>query len=1055
MLFGAALLGCAAERGQRRQRPSLLSSVPVSPAYPSPGVWRYHPREPAAFRAELALPGGGTLYAGARGERWLHEGKRFSTAAMLAPEDLVGVQLAPDSGFLFVGTSGTTYESATPLGDFTRASAPLERLVRVAAGPSGIVGIGADGGLRRSADGGASWERVGPAETRFFDVAVGAGTHALALAVPEALWFSDDAGRTWQTAPPAPVGARAVQRAADGRLTVAGVFGPHAWAPAERRLAPGPPAERGAGARPIPDATRGPDAGALAEGRAIFIGHRYAELEEIPKSGGYQLWSGELEQPLTARPLGITKGCERVWLAAFEERWFIACSRNPSTAAVPVPVQIYASFDDGKTWERERLRLRAKLSELQLAAGADGALLVTGACLPERATCSTAGILQTSLASARSLATASFATAAVPGLKGSASGLAFSIDGRTAYAVGYRSKDGKAALFVSKDGGKNFEVRVLDRVPDAFLQEPARSEAHRSRGPSSSVGLQALVPAEDGTVALVLRHGDGRLLVVADDDGRLLSRSEPPGDGARLAAVGSRAFAVDLAARQAFESLDAGVSWQPLGALPLPLCPEDASCDLPVACTLSGCVVGDELSRIGWNGQANAEAGVLGPGGAELSGFAERRTRTPLSCTLQPAAWRALPDAWAPPRADQSALGQAAWFSVTSDARKASAGLFVAEGGPRPKVTHRPLLPPVELADGYAFYVSNQIEGAAALRYRVPESTGRPRLADVEVAFANLLEGRTVRTVLGDGGPYRPGDYERRGASVQLARPDLLSIGVGGLYLRIHHADGSRQPTLFIDGRTIETVEPVDWPSTDGEVIREMAHVGTAHVPIGLLDQGSALLRARRAGGRWQFDAFTTGLREPKTFGLIQYRDIAYAGGRAGLHVMLHGLNDQGSALLFPFRADGDVTDPPIAVPTQRDAGDVPSACSAEQRASTPRVVVPFEAGTRHPILISDGAEPLRLLLSAKSVMYGTPRAPCTAAFEAEVVKFEGGGAAQGERALLFPDDLDNAWLFRIVADGQGSTQVEYRHMACRFDPQLEVPIEIYRELGTLVRRPR
>src|SRR5690606_20923499 len=105
--------------------------------------------------------------------------------------------------------------------------------------------------------------------------------------------------------------------------------------------------------------------------------------------------------------------------------------------------------------------------------------------------------------------------------------------------------------------------------------------------------------------------------------------------------------------------------------------------------------------------------------------------------------------------------------------------------------------------------------------------------------------------------------------------------------------------------------------------------------------------------------------------------------------------------------------------------------------------------------LVSDGAEPLRLLLTAKSVMHGSPAKPCTAALEAVAVKFEGGAAAQGERALVLPDDLDNAWLFRVTGDGPGSTQVEYRHMACRFDPQLEVPVEIFREPGTLVRRAR
>jgi hypothetical protein len=265
------------------------------------------------------------------------------------------------------------------------------------------------------------------------------------------------------------------------------------------------------------------------------------------------------------------------------------------------------------------------------------------------------------------------------------------------------------------------------------------------------------------------------------------------------------------------------------------------------------------------------------------------------------------------------------------------------------------------------------------------------------------------------------------------------------------------QPTIFLDGRTTAKVPGITWPTATLGARTEMSHVGNAHVPLMFVGPGSAIVRARQSNGAWVFDSVATGLADPAAFGLTQSRDLTYQKTRSGLSVMTwdpDGTNGQN--WLFPFRSDGAVVEAPIALPTQRDAGDKPKRCGSVHRADSPRVIVPFQAGTRHPVLVTDALEPMRLLLTSQAVMHGTPAEPCVAAFDAEVVALDPTlGAPEQERAILPMDDLEHAWLFRTTFGTRGEQQVEYRLMSCRFDPTLEPPPEVYGQPGTRLRRIR
>src|SRR5262249_10137125 len=117
----------------------------------------------------------------------------------------------------------------------------------------------------------------------------------------------------------------------------------------------------------------------------------------------------------------------------------------------------------------------------------------------------------------------------------------------------------------------------------------------------------------------------------------------------------------------------------------------------------------------------------------------------------------------------------------------------------------------------------------------------------------------------------------------------------------------------------------------------------------------------------------------------------------------------------------------------------------------TPRVVVPFQPGTRRPVLVTDPVEPMRILLTGDAVLHGTPEAPCIAAYEAVLVSSELAGAAQGEQAVVPMATPEHSWLFRKVeALRDAPPSLEYRTMSCRVDRDAEVPAEVFRERGTL-----
>ena len=91
-----------------------------------------------------------------------------------------------------------------------------------------------------------------------------------------------------------------------------------------------------------------------------------------------------------AQPL---KNCQTVRISAFGARLAVGCITVSPKSRTAQRVRFFASADQGQSWTEEPFVSRAS-SELRLASGADGALLVTGICPPHqsRAGCVPSGI---------------------------------------------------------------------------------------------------------------------------------------------------------------------------------------------------------------------------------------------------------------------------------------------------------------------------------------------------------------------------------------------------------------------------------------------------------------------------------------------------------------------------------------------------------------------------------------------------------------------------------------------------------------------------------------
>ncbi len=1025
--------GCARGGADAQSRAPLKTSW-NTPQDLGLGAWRYHPKKAATTRAAFRVLAD-TLLAGDRGERWLVRPNHGDSqpATILAPETLVEIVRPSPSDFWFVGASGTVYQTESPLGPFVRSSAPSEPLAQIAAAPTVLLGVTQRGSLVASRDAGVVWEALPQtAGQRFVDVAIDSSGTALALSIPEKLWIAELPQLAFSPLPVPTVGALSLENE-DGQLKITGLYENYALT-RERTLTPASASRQASLVKLTPPL--GPDAPALIQGRASLSAGDYREARE--GENGWDLLSGRVGENLKRQHLQSSTDCKLMKLAASGRTVYFLC--GPATGGGTQELALYRSLDAGLTFKREPYPVLGNAYSLRMAAGPNDHLLLTGICdSGETGTsCQPGGIFfrdpGTQKPGRRTLR-----RALISGLRGTAQVLGFSEDGKHAFALGGRDNAAQAALFLSKDSGASFET--------TFTEASETRDSQRPQKPDLGTALRA-ANGPNGSLAVTFDGGGKQVALIFDEAGQLLARALPPETARFLAAAGTNAVAWSEITGHVFRTLDAGASWENLGPLPAKLCEPSQRCSPTIACEASGCVFSDLLTHVGWTLPEPPKPPLLdAPEVATPKN--QRRVRTPVSCQLSSEPWVPLAGAAYAPAASDAAIGEVDWMLPAVQTGERSVDILHQRGA---KLERLSLLAKVAEPTRFAFNVYSQIEGIAAIRYPLP-TPAEPHLRDVELAWANYFTKEIVhRATLPDAGGYLPGDYKQseRDAKLQEAQADLVSIAEGGVFVRPHQSPGNHQITYYLNGQSVAQVPPVQWPksSLDARLAPEIAVIAGQFLPLLLETDGALIVRARAQADKFEFSPMTTGLLSAEGVQLLQRRSIVYVNGTAALYVHQEdAFGTFSQASVFPFQIVGPPVGAPLRVPTELDLPDPPLSCNDTQRRTTPRTISLFTGGTRHPVFITQGSEPLRTFLTTNAVLYGTLENPCVAMFDAQPLKEE---PALAERALVSIADNGRSFLFRRkVSEGLAGTQIEYKPMHCQFDATIPVPEEVYEGVGT------
>ncbi|MDC3957345.1 hypothetical protein [Polyangium jinanense] len=1116
--LGGSLLaaGCGAGEPPHAARPKPPPpAAEAPPQVASPAHWSFHPPMPASATATLALEDGGCLITTAEGHRFraaraTKDGAvttcrgRAEAAPDVAPEAIVGITPQGKASWLFVGQSGRIYEAEGPLAPIKRTIAAPARFVQVASGGRTVLGATASGELFHL-DEGPTWKRVAIVE-RVFDVAVSDDGQALALALPEALLTSDD-GKTFQRASSAaPIGARRVGRTAEGHLAAQGMTGTLVWDPRTsatftRRDAV---VETGPGSIAL-EISYAPSASSVLEGRAVLDGDRYLEVV-LPEDGeDYTLLTGPLEGPLAQKRLPGTSGCTSLKLGAREKHVALGCmKRSDDDSGI---VEVRTSHDDGAHFS-DPLVLSTGEASTSLVVSSDGSTLVAGACKAHGAAATSNGCTGSSPLLVRREGAKLVATVAeTPSLSGAPVSPAFSVDGRSAYFLARRGKDERLALYVSHDGGETFSERTLDVSRARRDDGPSFEEGDEVPAEEADADLDprdqaALRPGDDGTVGLTLLTPRGLAYVTTDDDGRLLGVARPPSDPGLVGGAGRHAVAFSVISDRphgeqtmgAWESLDGGTTWTEIPATQS-LTREIAAGPLTLVCSGAGCLVGDTMSRVGWNGQA--EPFTTPPAGPPEP-HRVPSPRTPIVCELDPRVnWTRIEDvdpihALGLPGVDQLARGRSLWSVLSFDPRTNAVTVTTALGPERgegeARVITRPLLGPAPQGAEVAMEVSHQTEGYAVARVRLPppKSPEGPRatgpMRDVELAWENFMEGTTAKVRLPDAGAFTSGDVKADGARWQLDTA-LISVTPGALFLRPHAPESRQDLTFLLDPKGKQKTFPYPTWSTflpKGVTDFRMDAVLADGKPLAVAtlsddDAGplTFLLARQGEGGTWSANGMSLAPGTSPDGERLARSDWSYIGSTTLGDLVVYSEPRAGfaAASFHAFRNDGTFG-PAIAIPTPFDLPDLPRACKPDERRTTPRFAAhaflgrePMYPGRRHAVLVSESSErkpPLTepmTLLTAGVVLHGTKESPCVAAWEAI-------GLGRIPTIAVLGGNLAQSWVFRPATPKPPPSPtagkpappqtlaIEYRPMTCRFDPAAKVPEGIDSQPGTYVWAP-
>lgn len=1092
-----------------RPQPAPVTTVEAAQtAFVSPARWSFHPPTPTTATASVILADGSCLFTTDEGLRIrTTKAERSATgsvtcrgsataAAEVTPEGLVGMVERAASSWLFIGESGTLYEAAAPLESFRRVIGAPTTFTRVTGNGKTVLAVTLSGEIFRLEES-STWQKLNVSGARAFDVVVGDDGSALTLALPEKLFTSTDGQTFVQASAGDTIGAHQVGRTSSGALGVEGSSGTIVWEPNKTpTLTPTNERLVSRSSTLDLDVSTVPTASAIVEGRAAIDGDRYVEAVLVDEeTGTWGLASGPFEGPLSTTRLSNTTNCAWMRVGARGRHVTTVCVKTDDDGT---HVALVNMSGDGGTKFGEPARFVVGDGDLVgVAVANDGSALITGVCKARTggSGCSGSPPVLFRLEKGAILST----LAATPPLMGLPISPAFSVDGRSAYFLARRAKDEKLALFVSHEGGHAFTERALDARADRGAKDPGSEGDDSNEGESTEESfdpsdLTTVRPSDDGTLGMVLTTSHGLSYLTTDEDGRVIGMSHPPVEQAIVGGYGRRVLAVASAPDRssgadatitAWESGDGGSSWNELSTT-RSLLREIVTGPLTAACSSAGCLVGNTITRVGWDGQSDAPS-ITKPKTPEPQKV--NAVRTPLVCTLDPKTpWKRIDHVWTgPPTLSATARGRALWsvlsFDPATSAVSTTAAIVPERGEGPARVTTRPMFGPAPKGTEYAVDVALQVEGYAAARVRLPpgdQVTGPMR--NVEIGWENYFDGTSKQTSIPDAGTFIEGDV-RQGEHRRFLDTGLLSVTSGAIFVR-PHARGSTDARLFL----LDTKGKRSTPSFPAW--SKLAHAGARDVSfdtaiadgkpmaVGTIGPSSGetnvplTIQLASAEENGSSKTTTTALFPPTSTDHLRIlsHDWTY---RGSTEVGVIGISSEpranrATAQFFPFRADGNFG-ASAELPTPFDLPEVPRPCKAEERRTTPRIAAHAISGNdlmfpgyRHPVFVSEeqkdkpSLDDALVLLTWGTILHGTKEAPCVAAWEAFGITPIGTVAVIG-------GDPSQAWLFRRVQDGstepgalrlgrlslrREDEMLEHRPMSCRFDSSANIPESVWAQPG-------
>ena len=996
-------------------------------------------------RDVLDLGFGKHLLVGDGGERWLSEESgppdasvaKLTAAEALASEDLVAVRATKDSGFVFVGRSGTTFAAPKPLAAFVSSRPPPSPLRAIGVGKRAIVGLGVDNVVLRSVDDGVTWSPVAVPKPSgaLLQIALDHAGNGLVAMTPQRLFATVDDAATFSVVSSPGIGAArlevgkgdvvyvegvGLQMAKDGMVSMKS-------SPPGGVLRPTPtphldvvdPAPRELLRLPLPDDHLWLEySGAATQGRGVLLGSRW--LEVIPDGSGDDnekllLVATDLAQigaAATRVPIAGLGGCLEQYLAGSDKVLVAGCVHDAGDTKGGLPhwtLRLARSDDVGVTWrDQGTIEWNPDAPARRLWITSKGSVLVDGGCLPPRDDKCGFG---TTLV--RPPGAAKFVRVALPTNTFEIQRLVSTSSGDRIFALATEGTANELRLLTSRDGGKTFTAKPLPELDETAL-EVADLAIEEDAGKTATV------------TALV--WGGAIVRFSTRDEGTTFEVTKTGLSPTSIALAGKRGLAVGEGS-DGFETLDGGRTW---GAVSTPRA-RGLGEWVGVVCSNEGCLIGERAFRVGWEFASPAEvaAAPTSTRPPPKNVFA-----TPLRCTTTPgaiaigAAEGITPD-------PGSGL---AWHAVRHDGAKGSA---VVLQGPRTAPTStKDWVKEVSLfapttSGGFAIAVSSRAEGATAVRYKLERDPGKPgqpgailkKIVDVEVAWwvaeTNQVHHATI-TAAGELDPYRYTVVEKDG---WIRARASAWIAHGGLYVRPFSAKGS-EPLFFASdlGKITKLPAQSILPPLSLSAIRTTARTtfiaptadasGSRQVFVGTLDHG-ATSWTTRWWGAW-----------PRLEG--RFDPTARIGvttlGNAPLLIVAWPGDARVPAATWGLSLDAPGTDPPDSkpLPTLKDLGDPPLACAATAM-THPRLELPWSTGLRHPVIVSDGSKEFALATTDSIVRLDDKKPSCLSAWSA--ARASGTGL---ETAVLLPDDLSHATLFVDKID-KGIHTVFASTMSCAY----------------------